>query len=442
MYYIVENKYVEMRSDEMKNKTIKFLVLILFVFLLVLPGVVFADEELIIDSPSAILIDEASGKVLYEKNADERMYPASLTKMLTAIVVLENCDDLNEVATVSNNAVMGVSYGYVTANLQVGEELTVEQLLNVLLIGSSNDAAIVLAEHISDSVEDFVALMNQKAKEIGCTNSNFVNTNGTHDENHYSTARDLVLIAKYAMQNETFREICKKTSYKLPATNKYPNDDRLFTTTNELLIVNNNERQDNYYYKYATGIKTGFTTPAGNCLAAAAEKDDLKLITVILGATNNKEGFSNRYLETIKMFKYGFNNYALKNVINSGDIAQTVNVKHATRKTKKLDVVAEESINALVKSEDINTAITPEITINENLKAPINKGDIVGKATYKSQGITYETNLLAKDDVKKSNDVLHVFEIFLVLFVLYLLIQYRKKVIRNKKRNRYIKRAK
>ena len=428
---------------KMKNKYLNLIVVFMILFVLIFPSLVFADEEeLTIDSPAVVLMDGSSGKILFEKNSNEKMYPASLTKILTAIVVLENCDNLNETATVSNNAVMSLSYGYVTANLQIGEELTVDQLLHVLLIGSANDAAIVLAEHISGSVEDFAVLMNEKAKEIGCTNSNFLNPNGEHDVGHYSTANDLALIARYAMQNETFREIVKQTSYKLPATNEYPNDDRLFTTTNELLIVNNNDRQDNYYYKYAIGIKTGFTTPAGNCLAAAANKDGLECITVILGATSNSQGFSNRYLETIKMFKYAYNNYALKRVINSGDIVQTVNVKHATRNTKKLDVVAQNDINALVKTEDLTSSIIPTITINENLKAPIKEGDVVGKVSYESQGITYETNLLAKNDVKKSNDVLHVFEIFLILIVIYFFIQYRKKIIRNKKRNHYIKRAK
>ena len=421
----------------MKNKYIKLITIFLFLFILILPSIAFADEEqLTIDSPAAILIDADSGKVLFEKNANEKMYPASLTKILTAIVVLENCDDLNEIATVSNNAVMSISYGYVTANLQIGEELTVEQLLNVLLIGSSNDAANVLAEHISGSVEEFCVLMNEKAKEIGCVNSNFLNAYGEHDVGHYSTASDLALIAKYAMQNDTFREIVKKTSYKLPATSKYPNDDRFFTTTNQLLIVNNNDRQDNYYYKYAIGIKTGFTTPAGNCLVAAANKDGLEFITVILGATSNSQGFSNRYLETIKMFKYAYNNYALKKLVNSGDIVQTINIKHATRNTKKLDIIAQNDINALVKAEDLTSSIIPNITVNENLKAPIKEGDVVGKISYESQGITYETNLLAKNDVKKSNDVLHVFEIFLILIIIYFIIQYRKKAVKNKKRAR------
>lgn len=293
-------------------------------FLLLLLNTVFspfvnANEEASpdISSPAALLMDSSSGKVLYKKNMNEKRYPASLTKVMTAIVVLENCD-LEDSATVSYDAVMSLSSGYVTANLQIGEELTVEQLLYVLMVGSSNDAAIVLAEHVSGSVEAFSELMNQKAKEIGCTSTNFVNPNGVHDKNHYSTAYDLALIAKYAMKNETFRTLVSTTSYKLPITNKYDREDRFFTTTNSLLIVNNNNRSDNYYYKYATGIKTGFTTPAGNCLIASANKNGLELITVVLGSGQTKDGLSERYIDTKNLFNYGYDTYILKEVIKAG----------------------------------------------------------------------------------------------------------------------------
>jgi len=417
-------------------KCLKNFFIFLLLFLLLLPSIVLASDDTTtnfsIESPAGILIESKTGKVLFEKNSNEKMYPASLTKVLTAIIILENCD-LNEIATVSYDAVMSVSSGYVTANLQVGEELTVEQLLNVMLIGSSNDSANVLAEHVSGSIEDFAILMNNKAKEIGCTNSNFLNPSGAHEENHYSTAGDLALITKYAMENDTFREIVKKTSYKLPATNKYPNEDRLFTTTNELIIVNNNNRADNYYYQYAIGVKTGFTTPAMNCLIAASSKDNLELITVILGAVQNNDGLSNKYLETIKMFKYGYSNYAIKKVVNSGDILQSINVAHATKNTKKLDIVAESDVSALVKIENINDQLLSTVTLNDEIKAPIKKGDIVGKVSYSVEGITYETNLLANSDVKKSKSILHIFEIFVVLLILYLLSVYRKKMKKNRR---------
>jgi D-alanyl-D-alanine carboxypeptidase (penicillin-binding protein 5/6) len=330
--------------------------------------------------------------------------------------------------------------GYVTANLQIGEELTVEQLLNVLLIGSSNDAANVLAEHVSGSTEDFANLMNQKATEIGCTSSNFLNPSGAHEENHYSTASDMALIAKYAMQNETFRSIVCKTSYKLPSTNKYPNDDRLFTTTNELLIVNNNNRKDNYYYKYAIGVKTGFTTPAQNCLIAAASKNNLELLSVIMGATQNADGLSSRYLDSISLLNYGYDNYTLKKVVNSGDIVQTINVSHASRDTKKLDIVLEKDVSVLIKNENINSPVLPTITLNNNLKAPINKGDVVGKISYTVEDITYEANLLANSNVKKSKAVLHILEIFIILLFIYFLLQLRRKMRKNRRVKKYYQR--
>lgn len=244
------------------KKIFVYFMLFFLISNLLLPLSAFAASEVPnIYSPSAILMDFKTGKILYEKDINTKRYPASLTKILTAIIIIENCN-LSDVTTVSYDSVMSLGSGYVNANLQVGEELTVEQLLYVMLVASSNDSAIVLAEHLSGSVEEFCVLMNAKAKEIGCVNSNFINPNGVHDENHYSTAYDLALISKYAMNNELFRKIVSTTSYQLPATNKYALEDRVFTTTNDLIIVNNNNRVDNYYYKYATGVKTGFTTPA------------------------------------------------------------------------------------------------------------------------------------------------------------------------------------
>lgn len=377
-------------------------------------------------SPAAILMDLKTGKILYEKNIDKKMYPASLTKVMTAIIVLEKCD-LNEYATVSYNSVMSISTGYVTANLQVGEKLTVEQLLNVLMVGSSNDAAIVLAEHVSGSVEEFSKLMNEKAKELGCTSTNFVNPNGAHDENHYSTAHDLALIAKYAMQNETFRTLVSTTTYKLPATDKYEKNDRLFTTTNALLIPNNSQTADNYYYKYATGVKTGFTTPAKNCLIASAKKDNLELLTVVLGAGQNKQGLSERYLDTLNLFEYGYNNYVLKEIVKEQGVIQTINVKNATRNTKKLDAVTANSISVLIKASDTDNALLPKVQLNENIKAPIKKGDVIGTVSYNVEGIEYSENLIANNDVKQS----YAFIIILILVIIVLILLYIK--LKNKK---------
>lgn len=397
-----------------------------------------AEEELPdIASPSALLMDYSSGKILYEKNINEKRYPASLTKIMTAIIVLENCE-LSDIATVSYDAVMSLSSGYVTANLQIGEELTVEQLLYVLMVGSSNDAAIVLAEHVSGSVEKFADLMNEKAKELGCTSTNFVNPNGAHDENHYSTAYDLALMARYAMKNETFRTLVSTTSYTLPTTNKYDREDRIFRTTNSLLHLDTSDRADNYYYQYATGIKTGFTTPAGNCLIASANKNNLELITVVLGASQTKDGLSQRYLDTLSLFDYGYNTYTLKQIINKGGIIQTLNIKNATRKTKKVEAVVANDVYALMKQVDKDSAVLPEINLNDNLKAPLKKGDVIGSVTYTVEGIQYTEDLLANNDVKKSRFLLKL--AILIIIVLILWMYAKNKKIKNKKqrlKNKY-----
>lgn len=408
-----------------------YLVLILNMFIIPL---VNADETEIpnISSPAALLMDSSSGKILYEKNMNEKRYPASLTKVMTAIVVLESCN-LSDIATVSYDSVMSLSSGYVTANLQIGEELTVEQLLYVLMVGSSNDAAIVLAEHVSGSIEEFAKLMNEKAKELGCTSTNFVNPNGVHDEDHYSTAYDLALISRYAMKNETFRTIVSTTSYKLPVTNKYDRDDRFFTTTNSLLIVNNNNRADNYYYKYANGIKTGFTTPAGNCLIASANKGNLELITVILGSGQTDDGLSQRYIDTKTLFDYGYETYTLREVIKAGGVVQTTNISNATRDTKKLDAVVSKDIHVLIKQKDKNSALLPEVKLNDNLKAPIKKGDIIGSVSYTVEGITYSEDLLANSDVKKSKAFIRIIEILFILLLCWLYLKSRQKKIKNKR---------
>lgn len=399
---------------------------------------VYAEEELPdIASPSALLMDYSSGKILYEKNINEKRYPASLTKIMTAMIVLENCE-LSDVATVSYDAVMSLSSGYVTANLQIGEELTVEQLLYVLMVGSSNDAAIVLAEHVSGSVEKFADLMNEKAKELGCTSTNFVNPNGAHDENHYSTAYDLALMARYAMKNETFRTLVSTTSYTLPTTNKYDREDRIFRTTNSLLHLDTSDRADNYYYQYATGIKTGFTTPAGNCLIASANKNNLELITVVLGAGQTKDGLSQRYLDTLSLFNYGYNTYTLKQIINKGGIIQTLNIKNATKKTKKVEAVVANDVYALMKQADKDSAVLPEINLNDNLKAPLKKGDVIGSVTYTVEGIQYTEDLLANNDVKKSRFLLKL--AILIIIVLILWMYAKNKKIKNKKqrlKNKY-----
>jgi len=241
----------------------KKFILCLFVVinLLIYSTSIFAVETPTIDCEAGLLIDANSGKVLFEKNADKKMYPASTTKLLTAILVVENCD-LNETATASEAAIMSVPAGYTIANIQIGETFTVNELLHVMLICSANDAANVLAEHIGGSMDGFAEMLTAKAQELGCTGTHFVNANGVHNKEHYSTARDLAIIGQYALKFSSIMDIVSNTTCSLPTTNLYTKNDRIFTTTNELLVEKPSGKADNYYYPYCTGLKTGYTSPS------------------------------------------------------------------------------------------------------------------------------------------------------------------------------------
>ena len=262
-----------------------------------------------ISAGAAILLDSASEKIIYSKNESEKMYPASTTKILTAILTIENCN-LNDVVTVPYEAIASIPSGYSVAALQPGEQLTVEQLLQVMMVHSANDAANVLAYHISGSIDAFSNLMNKKVEELGLTNTHFTNPSGMHDENHYTTAYDLAIIMKYCMKNTTFRSLSGLKYCKIPATNKY--DERVFNTTNELLIYDNREVSSNYYYKYAIAGKTGYTTQAKNCLVSVSNKDDLELICVVLSVGLYPNNLSAKFVDTKTLFDYGYNNYTIR----------------------------------------------------------------------------------------------------------------------------------
>lgn len=363
------------------------------------------------------------GQILYERNSNQKLYPASLTKVLTSVVVMENCN-LDDNVTVNQTALDSVEFGYITANLKAGEIFTVEQLLNILMVSSANDAALILAEHVSGSVENFCKLMNETAIKIGCTNSNFVNPNGVHHENHYSTAHDLTLIAKYSLQFDELKELYKKTYYKLPATDLYQKEDRIFSTTNELILSGSTN-----YYRYAKGLKTGFTTPAGYCLIGYASKDGLELITVLLNCITS----DNRYLETKNLLDYGFKDFSYKKFATKGNSIETVVVKGATNDTKKLNLILDNDITITVKNDlDIST-IEREIQTQDKIKAPIAKGTVLGSVTYTVNGIKYSANLVAENDVKSSHMFLKFIIFFMAMFVILVVLKLRKSKLKKKR---------
>lgn len=358
-----------------KKNITRFLIIIIMQLLLL--NTVYAEEiqsneqinqnqeninnDIKIYSESAVLIEAQTGKILYDKGMHDRKYPASTTKVLTAILAIENCD-LNEKAVASYDAVMSLKEGYTKADIQPGESFTVEELLNVLMLQSANEAANILAEHIAGSVDEFSILMNKKAKELGCNDSNFVNANGEHNENHYSSAYDLAMIARYCMKNETFRKIVTKMECSLPHTEFWTDEqvaehgERIFHNTNNLLIEGNK-----YYYPYANGIKAGFTTPAKNCLISGSNKDGFEIIAVILHAETTEEGLSARYVDTINLFEYGYNNYSLDEIL-----------KEYNRKTDENNNSV--SVPATIKEDNSNGKGDSVLVNNENLFTKTNIG--------------------------------------------------------------------
>lgn len=303
-------------------------------------------------SEAAILIEAQTGKILYDKDMYSRKYPASTTKILTAIIAIENCD-LEERAVASHNAIFSVKSGYSIANIQEGESFTIRELLDVLMLQSANEAANILAEHIAGSVSEFAKLMNQKAKDIGCLDSNFVNANGAHNENHYSTAYDLAMIAKYCMQNQTFRELAQKQECSLPQTDRFQ-EDRIFRNTNSLMQANSR-----YYYPYCNGMKTGFTTPAKNCLIASSNKGGFELISVILHAESTEDGLSARYIDTVNLFEYGYSNFKLKDILEEYNLPiGNVKNENIDDSGNKENISLEEEVVFQIEDEETVETVT------------------------------------------------------------------------------------
>ena len=296
-----------------------------------------------------------------------------------------------------------------------------EDLLYALMVKSANDAAYVLAEHVGGSVDGFSEMMNNKAKDIGCSSTHFVNPNGIHDENHYTTANDMYLIAKYAMQNEFFRKLVTTKTYTLHPTNLYPNSDRSFSTTNALI-----DDTSSLFYKYAIGIKTGYTSQAGECLVAESSRDGLDFIAVVMDAGVPSKG--NRFVDATKLFEYGYDNYTLTKIKEKNMLIETIEIENGDKETRDLDVLIDAPITVINnKSLNINGLI-PDIEYNENLLAPIQKGDLIGKIKYKVDDIEYTAGLIAGADVIQKPDysIYIIISGFILLMIALVLLRKNK----------------
>lgn len=380
---------------------IKRMISLLILFLIIFP--VFSTlsyaEEVELTAEAALLVDMETGQVLYEKNADMRWAPASTTKIMTALVALENAD-IDIPMKASANAIHTIPLDYGLAGIKIGEEMELNNLLHFVLIISANEAANVIAENISPTgrIEEFVDLMNDKASELGLSNTHFTNTYGLDDDEHYSSARDLITTSIEAMKQPVFRQIVAKKTVPLPDTNLRDSsgwENWHIDTTNRLL------NSTSQYYDHVTGIKTGYTSKAGRCLVfSAVNNEGLELIGVILGTENYDVLFS----ESQQLLEHGFKNYKVQTLATSGEYTGRYEVVDSVDNIPvDLQTIGEVSHLLPTAPEKLQAEVTVTETLNTPFTAPIQKGEVLGSKTwfYKGEEIG-SVQLIAINDIEKT----------------------------------------
>jgi len=391
-------------------------------------------NSLNIGAEAAILIDYDTGQILYQKNINKKLFPASTTKMMTAILALEH-GNLSDYVIIDQE-VVDLTYGSHIA-LEVGEVLTLEQLLNGMLIASANDCALAIAKHIGGSVDAFVKMMNDKAKELGAVDTNFVNPNGLHEDEHVSTAHDLALIGQYAMQFDEFRNIITKVTYEIPPTN-IKNEARYLKTTNKLLFstekVEINGQPVPIKYQYALGVKTGYTSKAKNCLVSYAEKEGQKLLAVVLKANGNEV-----YKNTIELLNFGFDNF--DNIVIGYKDQFIDNIPIEGGNIPYVAGIIDSNIAFPLSKYNVEN-IERKIVLNEDLHAPISVGQILGEVHYLINGeYLGKANIVASTDISANtssgffSSIINNWYWFIIVFLILQRI-YKKYKIRNKRRRK------
>ena len=368
----------------MKKKLISIFMTIILCF----PMMVQAEEDtlkLAEQGKSAILIEASSGKILYEKNAHERMAPASMTKMMSMLLVMEKIDrgelKWSDIVTVSENA-SGMGGSQIL--LETGEQMSVEDLFKGVAVASGNDAVVALAEHIAGTEENFVKMMNDKVKELGLKDTSFKNPHGLDTANHYSSAHDMAMIA---LELSKHPDVFKYTSIYEDYLRK--------DTDRKIWLVNTNKLVR--FYDGVDGMKTGYTEEAGYCLTATAKKNGMRLIAVAM----NEPDSNTRNSEVTNMLNYGFSNYYAESVITTKTELGKVEVIKG--KDKYVTIVPKENVSIINDKSKEKIKANYEVKIDD-VVAPVKKGDKVGTLILKEDGVkTKEIDLTVKNDVKKAN---------------------------------------
>lgn len=429
-----------------KFKLLPIILIICVIFSLSAPMALALDDPEL-NAKAAIVVDLDSGRILYGKNIDEQRAPASLTKVMTALLALEAVDNgqvsMDDRVTAQSDCRDGLEEDSSTSGILPGMETSLREYITCALVQSANEACNVIGTYISGSTSAFVELMNQRAAELGCVNTHFANTNGLPAEGHYSSAYDLYLITLEAMKHPAFMEICNLKTYQ--PENTEINAGKVITNSNSLLVAN--EAYGNYVYEGAAGVKTGFTQAAGYCLISTAERNGLSVMAIVMGC----DGWMNANIEEYKNFSdsrtlydWVFNNFVQRQVLTTADPVLQVQVDMAEG-DGNLILYPEHDINYLLPSDlDISQVQVAAAPIEEQYTAPIKAGTVLGRATITLDGEELgSVNLVNNKAVELSKGqffmqrlkavlsnkwVITVFVVILVLAALYimLVIRYRR----------------
>lgn len=408
------------------------------------------EPDLVADA--AIVMDAATGQVLYEKNAHEKKYPASITKIMTTMLAIEAGVDFNETITMSENAIWGVERDSTLIGLDVGEKVTIGDLMYATMVKSANECAYAIAEYVGGDIEHFAKMMNAKAEELGCENTHFVTPNGLHDDDHYTTAYDMALITKKAIEYDQFRELAKTLSYTIPETN-LADETRPLWNGNKMI-----NPAEPFYYEYCEGGKTGYTSKANNTLMTYAKKDGLELICIILDCDGNKRA----YTDTRALYNYCYNNYTYfyplsdfsfhSEETDTEEISSILDNYYTSLNHDMMDLVVDKNYSILINKYMDTTQIVRTVNLFDEAQ-----DNVLGEITFTfedkqigSTPITSSTPLLSskmaqdkKEEKPKSNikkilgkiglSILCVIGALAVVFILYLLMA---AIIRNYRRGR------
>ena len=377
-----------------KNKILPFLISICLLFSLFAPAASALDDPPLHSAKAVVLADMDSGRLLFEMNKDEQRSPASLTKIMTVLLAVEALErgevSLDEMVTAQADCLAGLNTDSSTSGIQPGEIISYQDLLYCAMVHSANEACNILAHRVSGSVPAFVELMNRRAAELGCTSTHFSDPNGLSNENHYTTAYEMYLITREALEHPLFAEICNTRGYDMAATNL--SQARSFANSNALITADS-EYGSSYVYPAAAGVKTGFTQLAGYCLVSTAEKDGVRLLAVVMGC----DGWLNagideyeNFTDSIRLYNWAFENFSYRQAVSSLSTVTRVEVENAVETDAYASLRPQNDVTLLLP-KDLNLGsieLSPTI-YTEKLVAPIEAGTVLGRAEILIDGRSY-----------------------------------------------------